>query len=56
MEKTLPSNTTTIKNTKKPIKQRSALAYHKKNKNMNFKCPATDCQTFTETRKAIDLT
>ena len=55
MEKTLPSNTTTTKNTKKPIKQRSTLAYHKRNKNMNFKCPATDCQTRSETRKAIDL-
>ena len=55
-EKTLPTkNTTTTKNHKRPTKQRSVSAYYTKNKNMNFRCPAADCHTRTETRKMIDL-
>ena len=55
MEETLPLNTTTTKNTKKPIKRRSTLVHHKRNKNLNFRCSAINCQTRTETRKEIDL-
>ena len=55
-EKTLPTKkTTTTKNHKRPTKQRSVSAYYKKNKNMNFRCPAADCHTRTETRKMINL-
>ena len=55
MEETLPLNANTTKNTRKPIKRECSLVHHKRNKNLNFKCSATNCQTRAETRKEIDL-
>ena len=52
-EETLPLNVKIIKNTTKIAKKESSQV--PRNKNSNFKCSITKCQTYAKTRKEIDL-